>query len=164
MSASPPTPAPVPAPLDVAEFARLRAIAEAATSGPWHVGPGDASEVYPDTFACRVAETDAFGSFVATTTYGGEPDTRPMQDAAFIAAANPAVVLSLLADRDRLAAEVGALREALHHTQRVAEMSAEIMRDPQRTGRWEGARRVADAFRRIADRARAALARGGEGL
>lgn len=45
------------------------------------------------------------------------------------------------------------LQLAMHEIRRTAEMSAEIMRDPRRTGGWEGAERVARAFDRIARKA-----------
>lgn len=48
-------------------------------------------------------------------------------------------------------------REDLRRLMRTAEMSAEIMRDPERTGRWSGAERTARAFDRISDRIREAL-------
>lgn len=46
--------------------------------------------------------------------------------------------------------EIERLRETLRRIRRTAELSAGIMRDPARTGDWEGAARVADQFDRIA--------------
>lgn len=40
--------------------------------------------------------------------------------------------------------------EELRCLARTAEMSANIMRDPRRTGGWEGSERVANAFDRMA--------------
>jgi hypothetical protein len=54
-------------------------------------------------------------------------------------------------------AENKRLREALQHIKRTSEMSANLMRDTQRTGGWRGAERVAEAFERISSRAEDAL-------
>ena len=48
-------------------------------------------------------------------------------------------------------------REELRRAMRAAELSAETMRDPERTGRWAGAERTARAFDRIAQRLRQTL-------
>ena len=84
------------------DLAELRRLAEAATPGPWewdddHARPG-------------LRHGRSFGGvlFRCGALYG--PDAA---DAAFIAAANPAVVLALLAERDALAAKVERVR-ALH--------------------------------------------------
>ncbi len=58
-------------------------------------------------------------------------------------------VMGRLLERER---ELGALRQTMHEVRRMAEMSAEIMRDRRRTGSWEGAERVAKQFDRIAKR------------
>lgn len=50
-------------------------------------------------------------------------------------------------------AALAACRDDLHMVKRMAEMSAGIMRDPRRTGAWEGAERVARQFDRIAVKA-----------
>lgn len=60
-------------------------------------------------------------------------------------------------DIPALVAEVRRLREELRRIARTAEMSAEIMRDPRRTGGWDGAERVANSYGRMAIKARAAL-------
>lgn len=44
-------------------------------------------------------------------------------------------------------------KELIYRIRRTAEMSAEIMRDRERTGGWEGAERVARQFDRIAEMA-----------
>ncbi|MHA4875494.1 hypothetical protein, partial [Enterococcus faecium] len=46
-----------------------------------------------------------------------------------------------------------AAKSAMHEIRRIAEMSAEIMRDSRRTGGWEGSERVARQFDRIARKA-----------
>lgn len=48
-------------------------------------------------------------------------------------------------------------REEIRLAMRAAECSAEIMRDPQRTGNWAGAERTARAFDRIAVQLRQVL-------
>lgn len=48
------------------------------------------------------------------------------------------------------------LEEALRQIDRTAEMSAAIMRDNERTSGWTGSERVARAFERLAEKARAA--------
>ncbi|MEC3912363.1 hypothetical protein U5A82_18350 [Sphingobium sp. CR2-8] len=55
------------------------------------------------------------------------------------------------------AAEPVGLREAVAREARAAEMSANLMRDRNRTGGWQGAARTADAFDRIARALRQAL-------
>jgi hypothetical protein len=45
----------------------------------------------------------------------------------------------------------------LRRVERGARLQASVMRDPLRTGGWEGAEKVADAFEDIADRAAEAL-------
>ena len=81
------------------DLAELRRLAENATPGPWewdddHARPG-------------LRHGRSFGGvlFRCGALYG--PDAA---DAAFIAAANPAVVLALLAERDALAAKVERVR------------------------------------------------------
>lgn len=117
---------------DHAELARL---AEAATPGPWSaadwgddfgenklavqatepevLSPGQSS-IWPDGIRClRVAET-----------MDGE---RPAEDAAFIAAANPATVLALLAENAALRGGVQSLeirRDFYKHNMKRAEVRA----------------------------------------
>jgi hypothetical protein len=52
---------------------------------------------------------------------------------------------------------IAALEEALTRISKGARMQARAMRDPQRTGGWSGAEKVADALDDIADRAVEAL-------
>jgi len=49
--------------------------------------------------------------------------------------------------------------ETLRRLKRTGEMSAAIMRDPRRTGAWEGAERTARAFERMGEFAARALAK-----
>ncbi len=48
-------------------------------------------------------------------------------------------------------------REALRRLMRGCEMSAELMRDPERTGGWSGSENVARAFERYSRDLRALL-------
>jgi hypothetical protein len=57
--------------------------------------------------------------------------------------------------RIELERQLAEMRRALNRIARGAELQARVMRDPLRTGSWVGAKRVADAFDDIADRARA---------
>jgi hypothetical protein len=62
----------------------------------------------------------------------------------------------------RASAEDGVLtevEEVIRKEVRINEMQAGIMRDPRRTGGWDGAGRVAATFDRAAQRMRAALSR-----
>lgn len=52
---------------------------------------------------------------------------------------------------------VAEMRRALNRIARGAELRARVMRDPLRTGGWEGAEKAADAFDDIAKHARDAL-------
>jgi len=81
------------------ERAELRKLAVAATPGPWSQGPGSESRSF-------VYNTTGMRRQVARTLKLGDN-----HDARFIAAANPAVVLSLLDaldSRDRALAEIKA--------------------------------------------------------
>ena len=83
-----------PATRETADHAELARLAEAATAGPW--------ETSPEAFSPR--------SFVIPTHHASDDpavgSVLSRQDAAFIAAANPAAVLALLS-------EIAALRSAL---------------------------------------------------
>lgn len=50
------------------------------------------------------------------------------------------------------------VEDILYHIKRSAELSADIMRNPERTGEWVGAERTARAFDRLAEYARNAKA------
>lgn len=77
---------------EVTGLTRLRTLAEAATSGEWHAYKG---EVYPPNpgmhlIYCVTQQRDIGPGYLWPLPNGSEAD------AAFIAAANPAVVLGLL--------------------------------------------------------------------
>ena len=100
----------------------LRALALAATPGPWRVGRGSKSRVYapyhvqPDGHAiARTYGSELNGIGVADLT--GPVN---IADAAYIAAANPATVLALL---DEVEAAHAARREA---QTRVAELTEKV--------------------------------------
>jgi len=100
------------APESDAEITALKAAAEAATPGPWEATLASESGDW-----CEVVADDA------TFIYGGygahSALLRGNANAAFIAAANPAVILALLAERDALLAErtaARALRDAVTET------------------------------------------------
>ena len=103
-------------------LAELRQLAENATPGPWYLdGPwwyGDDDSAYCISTAedaGRIAVTIAPPRYI----FGGEREVRDA-NARFIAAANPAAVLALLAERDALAAKVERVR-ALHWPQPYAD-------------------------------------------
>lgn len=81
-----------------AAIARLRAAAKEATRGPWQV-QGDSVE------ACDTRDPVALRP---GPSYSAQPD----DDMAYIAACSPEVVVAILNDRERLAAERDALRSA----------------------------------------------------
>lgn len=89
----------------------LRALAEAATPGPWEA-QGGLVVAQPGPLAKYVC--DAFD----------EPQASE-RDASFIAAANPAAILALLDERDALAAKV----------ERVEARARRCRPDPRRTRR-----------------------------
>ena len=87
------------------DVAELRRLAEAATPGPW-----DYYRPHPNYRAYAVDQVmpgGYLGEAVATTE-----DVYAEKNAAFIAAANPAVVLGLLAEADALRAELAHMTEA----------------------------------------------------
>ena len=95
------------------DVAELRRLAENATPGPW-----DYYRPHPNYRAYavdRVMPGGYLGEDVATT--GG---VYAEENGAYIAAANPAVVLALLDERDALAAKVERVR-ALHKSSGDAE-------------------------------------------
>ena len=85
---------------ETADHAELARLAEAATAGPW--------ETYPEAFSPR--------SFVIPTHHASDDpavgSVLSRQDAAFIAAANPATVLALLSEIAALRGERDGLIEA----------------------------------------------------
>ncbi len=92
---------------DVPDLAALRALAGEATPGPW--------EVWRTQSWTVGSATDP--SLTGIECYGERPD----EDAAFIAAANPAVVLALL---DRLEAAEEESDEAIVFIQSVADLNS----------------------------------------
>lgn len=82
--------------------AELKRLAEKATHGPWHTGSGEhwGRDVRADG-ACSIA-------------FCGGPSEMARRDARFIAAANPATVLDLLAENERLRAVLRSLAPTRH--------------------------------------------------
>lgn len=87
----------------MSETPDLRALAEAATPGPWE---SFHDRIAPDT-AVVTAEHD---ESLAVCEHEHEPQFRDA-DAAFIAAANPTAVLALLDEVDRLRADITAAEQ-----------------------------------------------------
>jgi hypothetical protein len=90
----------------------LRALAEAATPGPWARSevPGDTLTVYQDSSGGAIAWVN------------GDNETgphHPSADAAYIAAVSPDVVLALLDERDALRAALEAVITADEHDRRL---------------------------------------------
>lgn len=85
--------------LTLEELAELERLSKAASFGPWRVAPDTPGQVEADTRAL-IAQTFGAGMNV---------------DAAFIAAANPAAALALLAMAKRLLALESALEFMAHH-------------------------------------------------
>ena len=89
------------------DVAELRRLAEAATPGPWEAfGAVDGRR--GERWLGVTTDMRAIESARAGDVFAAQDCTR--QDALFIAAANPAVVLALLAERDALAAKVERVR------------------------------------------------------
>lgn len=145
---------------------KLRELAEAATQGPWFQSGspwfqtgGFVLAGSPDPHAGTVL-ADLSGTWEMQRADDGldaDHERDPDKDAAFIAAFNPATALSLLsrlqAAEERAEKLEGASAEAVAALKveiRANEMSANIMRDPARTGGWRGAENVADSYDRHA--------------
>ena len=91
----------VPARHETPDLAELRRLAEAATPGPWEAfGAVDGRR--GERWLGVTTDMRAIESARAGDVFAAQNCTR--QDALFIAAANPAAVLALLAERDALAA------------------------------------------------------------
>lgn len=124
------------------DLSRLRGLAEAATPGPWHRGAGengdpqDPMKVWPDE--------RGVGGLIARTGYQAPWDgwfQQPAADAAFIAAANPEVVISLIN-------QVEALRAALAPFAACADEldgNEDVPRAPD--GEWAKFRLLTDDYR-----------------
>jgi hypothetical protein len=81
-------------------YTELRAALEGATPGPWSAGGALVGKIPADDDAYSDYEPIAFCE-------GGH------RNAAYIAAANPATIRALLAERDALRAEVDGLKRAM---------------------------------------------------
>ena len=92
---------------ELPDLAELRRLAEAATPGPWRTEylMGAGNDLLTAIIAGRATPDDlrVIGSTLAE------------RDGKFVAAASPAVVLALLAERDALAAKLGAVRALAEH-------------------------------------------------
>ena len=96
-----------PAHHETPDVAELRRLAEAATPGPWEAfGAVDGRR--GERWLGVTTDMRATEAARAGDVFAAQDCTR--QDVLFIAAANPAVVLALLAERDALAAKVGRVR------------------------------------------------------
>lgn len=108
---------------------RLRKLAESATPGPWTMA-GTPERPWP----CVSSWHERRGYLLHTMANVREtdPDVWPhmfetyCRDAAYIAAANPATVLQLLGELDRLRSENAMLREIIQDTPMVAHMRAAV--------------------------------------
>lgn len=79
------------------DYARLRALAEAATPGPWSAGETTDWEDVPQ------ASVNSSNAPITWDDHGGEV-FKP-EDAAYIAAVNPPTLIALLDELERLRAE-----------------------------------------------------------
>lgn len=88
------------------DHAELAKLAEAATPGPWHSAGGYLTVRDPDgrSFSSTIYHLDEMGQRRPTQPFQAVPFARAA-DAAFIAAANPATVLALIAEIAALRAE-----------------------------------------------------------
>lgn len=100
--------------LKTADHAELARLAEAATPGPWHAAGGYLTVRDPDSgsFSSTIYHLDEMGQKGPSLPYQAVPFAKP-SDAAFIAAANPATVLSLLSKIAALRGERERLRAAV---------------------------------------------------
>ncbi len=94
----------------------LRRLAEAATPGPWRECGADrggcaCGQVWSISLDCPVAEVWQGDDVI------GEPEQGAMANAAFIAKANPAAIISLLDENAQLRAENERLRAQLAESQ-----------------------------------------------
>ena len=97
----------VPARHETPDAAELRRLAEAATPGPWEAfGAVDGRR--GERWLGVTTDMRATEAARAGDVFAAQGCTR--QDVLFIAAANPAVVLALLDERDALAAKVERVR------------------------------------------------------
>lgn len=90
--------------MSVTDLNRLRELAQAATPGPWAEAPESGTNGW---YAVEYLNEDARGTDVALRITSA-------QDAEFIAAINPAVVLALIERAEKAEASIAAA-VALHH-------------------------------------------------
>jgi hypothetical protein len=98
----------------VSDYSELRRLAEAATPGPWYVQKGRSNET------CGYVTRDPIEQYQRSITGWGAVEHR-FEDAAYIAAASPDVVLALIAERDAAIehlSEAGQECDNLHATVR----------------------------------------------
>lgn len=117
----------------VLDPARLRALALAATPGPWVAGVADANHLTMNLSGGHCAVASGMGSTVHHAITGGSGDTQSWIDAEFIAAANPAAILLLLGLHEDRCAEVLKLMDRLRfveadYERRLLERDKEIVR------------------------------------
>lgn len=104
---------------------KLEALAKAATPGEWHVGETASSlciraERPPAKFGSRLPLQVAFIT---------KPPACSHHNAAFIAAANPATILSLIASARRDAEEIERLREAWRLCEKMVKAEDDLIAD-----------------------------------
>ena len=87
----------------MSDYSELKRLAEAATSGPWS---------YDGSYVCP-ARVEGGTTYVET--WRSVADCAQPENTKFIAAANPAAVLALIAENERLSTQV-----------RLADVSAEV--------------------------------------
>jgi hypothetical protein len=105
-----------PASLD-AEYGELRALAEKATPGPWNAKRFGAIVAGPfREYANGTAQSQIVACSITFHSQAPEDEPERQQDNAnFIAAANPAAILSILDRNVQLAKRVAVLEAALNH-------------------------------------------------
>lgn len=131
------------------DLAKLRALAEAATPGPWKHYHG---EVVQLTDAGKGYPLDYYQDSADVVGIDGDGDLRMSDpDGDFIAAANPKTVLSLIDEcesasmagqfmetqRDQMRAERDAARADLARVRRLAEEACELASEGYSRG-WDG--------------------------
>lgn len=105
---------------DIAGLAELKRLAEAATKGEWRYGPGDGDDENPVVFvdlpqASAVAISILFEADWATDV-----------DAKFVSKANPAAVLALIAENERLRTAEGDAMTYKSGMENVAQQRAQL--------------------------------------
>lgn len=164
--------APASQPITEGEEAELKRMAEAATPGPWSVGDGSFSDhVFgPDGF--EVSNTPLSSAIHRDYYEGRLPDghwaTTPgahrdvadgegESNAAYIAAANPAMILALIGKLEAQSAELSRLRECVRKDEAVLEPVSRITVEGRDHAQFavdfpDFAKLVEDARARLEDR------------